>query len=291
MTAWTAAFPALVRDVISLAKPRVTALVLCTTAGGLYLAPGVVAAPLVLFTLLATAMTVGAANTLNCYLERDVDGLMERTRDRPLPAGRLDPRLALAVGLALAVVSVPLLTIVVNPLTALLGAVALVTYVLVYTPLKLRSPIALLVGAVPGAIPPLMGWTAATGSLDPPGLALFAVLFFWQVPHFLAIALCRKEDYLIAGLRTLPIVRGDRAARVHLALWALALVPTTLSLVPLGVAGRLYLIAASLLGAAFIGACLWGLRRDPGRAWARRVFLASIAYLALLFAALMIDAT
>jgi protoheme IX farnesyltransferase len=291
VTARTAAFPALVRDVISLAKPRVTALVLCTTAGGLYLAPDAVATPLVLLTLLATAMTVGAANTLNCYLERDVDGLMERTRNRPLPAGRLDPRLALAVGLALAVVSVPLLTIFVNPLTGLLGAVALVTYVLVYTPLKLRSPIALLVGAVPGAIPPLMGWTAVTGSLDLPGLALFAVLFLWQVPHFLAIALYRKEDYLIAGLRTLPVVRGDRAARVHLALWALALVPTTLSLVPLGVAGRLYLIAASLLGAAFIGACLWGLRRDPGRAWARRVFLASIAYLALLFAALMIDAT
>jgi protoheme IX farnesyltransferase len=290
MTVRAATFPGVLRDIVALTKPRVTTLVLCTTAGGLWLAPGGLGLSSWLLTLLATAMVVGAANTLNCYLERDVDGLMARTRNRPLPARRLSPRIALWVGLALAVVSLPILTFAVNPMTGLLGAVALTTYVLLYTPLKLRTPAALPIGAVPGAIPPLMGWTAVTGSPDLPGLVLFGILFFWQLPHFLAIALYRNEDYAGAGFKTLPVVRGEWVAKVHLALWAAVLVPVTLLLFPLGVAGPAYLACASVLGAAFVVCAFYGLRPGAGRRWARSTFFVSIAYLTVLFTVLLIDA-
>jgi len=289
MTVHAASFPAFLRDVVALAKPRVTALVLCTTAAGIWLAPGSVGAAGALVCLLATAMTVGAANTLNCWLEREADGRMERTRDRPLPAGRLDPRVALWFGVLLAAVSLPVLALTVNPLTGLLGAIALVTYVLLHTPLKQRSPFALPVGAVPGALPPLMGWTAVTGSADLPGIVLFGILFFWQLPHFLAISLYRKEDYAAAGIRTVPVVAGDRCARVHIVLWTVPLVAVTLLPYFVGIAGPVYLAAAGLLGAAFLAACLYGLRPSADRRWARGVFLGSLAYLTLLFAMLVID--
>src|SRR5688572_25744505 len=184
-----------VRDLVSLTKPRITLLVVITTAGGLWLAPGALSPWTVAVTLLATAIVVASANALNCWMERDSDRLMARTRNRPLPAGRLDARVALVFGVALGVASVPLFTFLVNPLTGLLAAIALVSYVWVYTPLKQKSWTALLVGAVPGALPPLMGWTAATGKLELPGLVLFAVLFVWQIPHFIAIALFRQDDY------------------------------------------------------------------------------------------------
>src|SRR5439155_3385439 len=142
-----------------------------------------------------TALVVGAANALNCYLERESDALMRRTRDRPLPAGRVEPWVALALGVGVASTSIPLLGWATNALTALLALVALVTYVGVYTPMKQRSGLALFVGAVPGAIPPLMGWTAVTGRLETGGLALFAILFCWQLPHFLAISIYLADDY------------------------------------------------------------------------------------------------
>src|SRR5438552_3753678 len=187
-------------DLLALAKPRITALVVFTTASGLWLAPRGVPARTVVFTLVGTVLIVAAANVLNMYLERDSDALMKRTMNRPLPAGRMDPQLALRFGLALAAVSVPLLTFAVGPLPGLLASVALVSYVLLYTPLKRYTAAALLVGAVPGAIPPLIGWTAATERLDLPGVLLFAVMFLWQVPHFLAITLFRREEYARAGL-------------------------------------------------------------------------------------------
>jgi protoheme IX farnesyltransferase len=277
-------------DVLALCKPRVTALVLCTTAAGLWLAPGGLGAGAALLALLATAMTVAAANTLNCYLEREADGLMERTRHRPLPAGRLHPRVALWVGVGLSVFSVPALVFAVNALTGLLGALALLCYVLVYTPLKQKSPLALPVGAIPGALPPLMGWTAATGSIEPPGLVLFAILFFWQLPHFLAISLFRQEDYARAGFRIVPVVHGERRARLQMALWSVVLVAVSLAPYALRMAGAIYLAAAGILGAGFLAVALRGLRADAGRAWARSVFLASLVYLTVLFTVLMIDA-
>lgn len=278
------------RDLVSLTKPRITLLVLITTAGGMWLAPTRLSWPLVAVMLLATGAVVGSANALNCWLERDIDRHMRRTASRPLPAGRLDARLALGFGLALGVLAVPVLAFAVNPLTGLLGAAALVSYVAIYTPLKQRSPAALLVGAVPGALPPLMGWTAATGRIEAPAVVLFGILFLWQLPHFLAISLFRKEEYASAGLRVLPAVRGERVTKLHLLLYAGALVPVSLLLVPMGVAGQRYLVVAAVAGAVFLGAGLFGLRKAAGLRWARWTFVVSLVYLTAIFAALLVDA-
>ena len=193
-----------IADYVSLAKPRITALVVFTTASGLWLAPIRPSPGIILVTLLGTVLAVASANVLNMYLERETDALMSRTMRRPLPARRMDPRIALRFGLLLGTVSLPLLSLAVGPLPGLLVAIALVSYVLLYTPMKRRSPASLLVGAVAGAVPPLIGWTAATGTFDLPGLLLFAVMFLWQVPHFLAITLFRRDDYARAGLLVLP---------------------------------------------------------------------------------------
>ncbi len=288
-----ASITANLRDLVALTKPRITLMVIITTAGGLWLAQGhldrTTSWLTIIATLLATAMVVGAANTLNCCLERDVDQHMARTKLRPLPAGRIDPRWALGLGLALGAISVPILTMVVNPLTGLLAAVALVSYVWVYTPLKQKSPIALIVGSVPGALPPLMGWTAATGELAAPGIVLFGILFLWQLPHFLAISIFRQNEYTRAGIKVMPAVQGNAATKRHAALYAGALVPVSLMLVPLGIAGTVYLAAAAVLGAGFFAWAMWGLRADAGNKWARQLFLASLVYLPLLFAALALD--
>lgn len=282
-------FTATLRDLVALTKPRITLMVIITTLGGLWLAPGEVSIVTILATLIATAMVVGAANTLNCWLERESDAFMARTKNRPLPSGRLDPRWALGLGLGLGAISVPVLTVVVNPLTGLLAAIALISYVWVYTPMKRRSPAALLVGSVPGALPPLMGWTAATGELSAPGIVLFGILFLWQLPHFLAIAIFREREYTKAGIKVMPAVRGVPRTKLHAALYAGALVPVSLLLVPLGIAGTIYLSVAAALGVAFFVWSLVGLRAEAGNRWARQLFLASLVYLPLLFAALAVD--
>ncbi len=279
------------RDLALLAKPRLSGLVVCTAAGGMWLAPGRLTAPRAAALLAGTTLIVGAANALNCYLERDTDALMRRTRDRPLPAGRVEPRVALGLGLGIAAFSIPLLGLATNALTALLSAIALVTYVGVYTPMKQRSGLALFVGAVPGAIPPLMGWTGVTGRLDLGGLALFGILFFWQLPHFLAISIYLAEDYARGGIKVFALVHGERAAKLWAALTSIALVPVTLSLVPLGIAGPFYGAAASLLGMGLSACAISGLRRPEGALrWARSFFLVTLAYLTLLFIALFLGA-
>ncbi|MGE0790619.1 MAG: heme o synthase [Sandaracinaceae bacterium] len=282
------------RDLVALTKPRITIMVILTTAGGLALAPTALPISTILFTLLATAMVVGSANTLNCWLERDVDRHMTRTARRPLPAGRLAPGWALGLGLALGAVAVPVLCIVANPLTGLLGAIALVSYVWVYTPLKQRSPIALLVGAIPGAMPPLMGWTAAQGELGAPGIVLFGILFLWQMPHFLAISIFREREYTRAGIKVWPAVRGRAATVRNAILYAGALVPVSLLLVPLGIAGTGYLVIAGVLGVGFFAMSVVGLFRAASselamHRWSRQLFVASLIYLPLLFAALAFD--
>lgn len=285
----TASRETLARDLLSLAKPRITLMVVITTAGGLALAGGVDAWT-ALWTLLGTALVVGSANTLNCWLERDIDSRMARTKDRPLPAGRLDPRIALVFGIALALISVPLLTWAVNPLTGALAALALVSYVCIYTPMKQITPAALLVGSVPGALPPLIGWTAATGRLEWAGITLFGILFFWQLPHFIAIAIFRQSEYANAGFRVLPAVRGVKVAKVHAVVHTVALIAVSLCLVPLHVAGPVYLVAALGLGAYFSRVLIQGLGPEGGAAWARKLFGASLVYLPLLFVALAVDA-
>jgi protoheme IX farnesyltransferase len=277
-------------DLLALAKPRITALVLFTTASGLWLAPQHLGPAGVLLTLAGTVLVVAAANILNMYLERESDALMPRTAGRPLPAGRLAPGIALRLGLALAAVSIPLITFAVGALPGLLASIALVSYVLLYTPMKRLSATSLLVGAIPGAIPPLIGWTAATAHLDLPGVLLFAVMFLWQVPHFLAITLFRKDEYARAGLIVQPNEPGgDRAARANIVRYTVALVFVSLLFVPLGVAGKLYLSTAVVMGAVFLGYGLLGLREDAGTRWARNLFLLSLLYLTVLFGVLMVD--
>jgi protoheme IX farnesyltransferase len=211
---------------------------------------------------------------------------MARTRRRPLPEGRLSPELALGFGVALACLAVPLLLIGANLLTAALGVLAFVSYVWAYTPLKRVSSVALLVGAVPGAMPPLMGWTTSRGRLDAPGLALFAILFVWQVPHFLAIALYRVEEYTRAGIKVSPQTQGLRATRWHIVLSTGLLVLVSLLPFHYGVGGYLYLGCAIAAGVWFLKTALAGFAAPVPGAWARRLFLVSLVYLTLLFAAL-----
>ncbi len=290
MSARAVSFSTTASDLLSLTKPRLSSLVLATTAGGMWLAGmGEVSVGRVLVTLLATAGTVGAANALNCFLERQSDRFMARTRNRPLPAGRMEPGLALGFGLSLAAVSLPALALGANLLTAGLGLVALVSYVLAYTPLKSRTAAAMLVGAVPGALPPLMGWTAVTGRVDTGGFVLFSILFLWQIPHFLAIALFRKEEYAAAGLKSVPLVRGDDSSRAQIVLYLVALVPMTMLPYQLRIAGGGYLLVAAAFGLAFLGLGAWGFFRRLGKAWARQTFFFSLLYLTALFAALMLD--
>ena len=278
------------RDLLQLAKPRITALVLFTTASGLWLAPHGLPLRTVIFTILGTVLIVAAANALNMYLERDSDALMSRTMKRPLPARRMEPKVALRFGLILAAISVPLLTFAVGALPGLLASIALVSYVLLYTPMKRMSAASLLVGALPGAIPPLIGWTAATERLDLPGVLLFAVMFLWQVPHFLAITLFRKEEYARAGLVVQPNEPGgERAARMNIVRYTVALVAVSLLFVPIGTAHAGYLLAALLAGLTFLGYGLLGLRADSGPRWAHNLFLLSLLYLPVVFGALMLD--
>ncbi len=281
---------AVTRDLIALTKPRITMLVLATEAAGAYLAPGHAEAGTQCLALAGTALIVGAANALNMWWERDIDSRMARTKNRPLPAGRLSPDVALGFGLALALVSVPMLFMV-NVATALLGVAALLSYVVVYTPLKPHTHLALLVGAVPGAIPPLLGWATVTGTVGLGGLLLFGVLFLWQIPHFAAITIFRTEDYRRAGLQVVSVQHGERAARQTIALYTVLLVGASLLFVPFGLSGPYYPVAATGLGAIFLALAFRGLRtggRFDANRWAKRVFAFSVLYLpALLIALLM----
>ena len=289
-TAVESSSPRTLRDLIALTKPRITLMVVITAAGGAFLSPGRIEPFRMAVLLLTMSMIVGGANALNCYLERDSDRFMKRTATRPLPSGRLAPAWGLTVGLGLGLTSLPILAYFVNLLTAALGAVALISYVAIYTPMKQASPTALLVGAVPGALPPLMGWTGATGTLDAPGLVLFGILFLWQIPHFLAISVFRQEEYERAGLKVLPSVEGIEATKSQALFYGALLIPVALLLFPLRVAGPLYLASALGLGAFFVGAILKGIRSDEPDVWARRVFIASLVYLTLLFGAIGVDA-
>lgn len=284
--------PSLWRDLLTLTKPRITLTVVLTALGGFWLARrhhGIEPSGATLaWMLLGAALIVGGANTLNMYLERDTDGLMARTRSRPLPSGRLSPAMALSFGFLLSALALPALTFGVNAVTGLLGGIALISYVLLYTPLKRRSTLALIIGSVPGAIPPLFGWTAVAGRIEWPGLALFGVLFFWQIPHSLAIFMFRREDYACAGLKILPEKRGERVTQLHVLGYLVALVAVTLALTPLS--GPVYLTTAAALGAGFVGFGLWGFRAPSSARWAKQLFVMSLFYLVLIIAALMLGA-
>ncbi len=300
----------MLRDLLALTKPRITLIVIATSAAGMAIAPMRIQATAALLSLVGTTLIVAAANVLNMWWERETDGLMARTAKRPLPAGRMAPDLALGFGIALAASSVPML-LAVNVLTAALGVVALVTYVFLYTPLKRHTSWALWVGAIPGAMPPLMGWTSATGQLLPHagaaaphaagslplvspafgGLLLFAFLFAWQLPHFNAIALFRADDYRKAGLRVVSVERGEQSAKRHIAAYSALLVAVSLALAASRVAGSAFELSAALLGALFLALGLGGLSRTTGSRWAKGVFAYSVVYLTLLLTVLALDRT
>jgi heme o synthase len=279
----TATLRAKTLDVVALVKPRIMVMALLTAAGAMTLAPTGIATWRALVLLAGVALIVGSANTLNMWLERDVDCLMSRTKHRPLPDQRLQPATALVSGAVQGAIALPMLLLA-GVVPAGLGLVALLLYVGVYTPMKQRTHWATWIGAVPGAMPALMGWTAATGRIDAAGLAVFGVLFFWQIPHTHAIAIYRQREYDAAGMKTLPSARGVPAARRAIALYLVVQVAVSLLPALLGVAGTAYLVTAIALGAMVL---VQGLRGDGSAKWAREVFLTSIIYMPILFAVMV----
>ena len=275
-------------DYTTLTKPRVQSLLLFTTIATMYVA-GDPSLGLVGLTCLGGALSAGGAGAINHYLDRDIDALMKRTADRPVPSGRVAPASALAFGVVLGVASFALLSLTVNVLAAALALSGLLGYVLVYTVwLKRATPQNIVIGGAAGAVPPLVAWAAVTGSLDWSALYLFAIVFYWTPPHFWALSLLMKDDYERAGVPMLPVVRGETETRRQILLYSVLLVAVTL----LPFAGQLfdwaYLVAAVALGAAFLALAL-RLRRNPDRRAALRLYLFSLAYLALLFAAMVVD--
>jgi protoheme IX farnesyltransferase len=277
-------------DFVALSKPRLNLLVLVTAAGGLYLAaPDGVALSLVLHTLVGTGLVAGGASAINQVWERDTDALMRRTRNRPVASGRLSTHEGLWFGLALSAAGLAELWLGVNPLAAGVAALTLVSYALIYTPLKRRTSLATLVGAVPGALPPVIGWAAATESVTLPAIVLFGIVFLWQMPHFLSIAWLHRDDYAAAGIPLLPVLEPDgrRTGRQALlygaALWPVSLMPPLV-----GLAGAFYMAVATVLGLTLIVMSVQFARHRTVAA-ARQLFLYSITYLPLLWGALVAD--
>jgi protoheme IX farnesyltransferase len=279
------------RDYLTLTKPRIMSLLLLTGLCGMIVgAGGLPPLWLVAVSMLGLALACGGASALNHVLDADIDRLMgKRTRSRPVAAGRIPASYALEFGLALSALSFVLLAGVVNVLTALLALSGVLFYVLVYTKLLKRStPQNIVIGGAAGAIPPLVGWAAATGSLTLPAVVLFAIVFLWTPPHFWALALLIKRDYANAGVPMLPVVRGERETVKEILLYTAALVAFTLAPALWGQFGLVYLVAAAALGAGFL-ALAWNLRRERTPARAALLFHYSLAYLALLFVAMAID--
>jgi protoheme IX farnesyltransferase len=280
----------LIGDYLALAKPRLNFLVVLTSAAGYYL--GAVGRPdwLAMAQAVAgTAFVAGGAAALNQVYERDTDALMRRTRLRPLPDGRVRPDDARIFGLALSASGLALLAEKANLAAALLALATLVIYLVVYTPMKRRSSMATLIGAVPGALPPLIGWAAARGTLTAGGWTLFAIVFLWQIPHFMAIAWMYRDDYSSAGFPMLPVVEPDgRSTGRQALIYAIALVPISLLPAVVGVTGAVYPWVAAALGAAIVWLAA-RFARSRTEAEARALFFGSIIYLPLLWAAMILD--
>jgi heme o synthase len=278
------------RDYLTLTKPRIMVLLLITGAGGMIVgAGGLPSAGLALATLGGLALACGGASALNHVLDSDIDTRMARTARRPVAAGRVPPERALEFGLALSALSYVVLTSFVNVLAALLALAGNLFYVLVYTRwLKRSTPQNIVIGGAAGAVPPLVGWAAATGDLTLTALALFLIVFFWTPPHFWALALLIKRDYAEAGIPMLPVVRGERATARSIVRYSLVLVAITLLPVLGRTLGPVYLVSAAVLGLVFVGLAV-ALERQTTPVRARRLFSYSLAYLALLFVAMAID--
>jgi heme o synthase len=297
-TFWTQAprrnqnFFQVIQSYYQLTKPRIILLLLITTAGGMWIAAeGQVNPLLLLVTITGGALAAASANTINCLYDRDIDYIMERTRHRPLPSGRVHPRDALIFAIALASISFSLLTAFANLLAALLAMSGIVVYVLVYTHwLKRHSTQNIVIGGAAGAIPPLVGWAAVTGDLSWAAWVLFAIVFFWTPPHFWALALMIRKDYASVGVPMLPVVEGEEATAWQIWWYTLLLIPISLLLVyPLGVMGLVYIVVALLLGGLFAYKA-WQLLQNPAsQESARSLFKYSILYMMLLCAGMGVD--
>ncbi len=278
-----------VGDFVALLKPRVMSLVVFTGFAGLYLAPGALHPILALTAVLCIAVGAGAAGAINMWYDRDIDALMSRTRGRPIPAGRLEPGVALGFGVALAVASVLMMGLAVNLAAAALLALTIAFYVLVYTMwLKRRTPQNIVIGGAAGALPPMIGWAAVTGDVSLAAVVLFAIIFMWTPPHFWALALYRSGDYAKAGVPMLPVVAGPAATKRQIMIYAVALVPVTLAPVALGISSLMYGAGAALLGAIFVAAA-WRVMGDASDRAARWMFSYSIFYLFMIFVLLIAD--
>jgi len=281
----------LVADYVRLTKPRIISLLLVTTVCAMLVAErGMPDGWVLLWTTIGGYLAAGGANAINQYVDRDIDARMKRTSGRPVVAGRVSPRSALVFGIALGVLSALLLGGLVNWLAAGLAVLGLLLYVFLYTLwLKRTTTHNIVIGGAAGAVPPLVGWAAATGGLSLEALMLFAIVFFWTPPHFWALALILRPDYEAAGVPMLPNVRGEAETARQIVLWTLVLVGVTLLPAAAGFAGPLYLAAAAVLGGAFVmSSARLVARPDPARA--RRTFSYSMLYLALLLAAMVVDA-
>ena len=277
-------------DFVTLTKPRLNFLVLITTLGGMYIAaPDGVALSVLFHALIGTALVAGGAAALNQVWERDTDGLMRRTRRRPIPGGRLRAVDGAWFGTLLSAAGLIELTWKVNPLASAVAAATLVSYVFVYTPLKTRTSLSTLIGAVPGALPPVIGWAAATGTISIGAIVLFGIVFLWQMPHFLAIAWLYRDDYRQARIPLLPVLEPDgRRTGQQALLYAAALWPVSLLPAAIGLADVPYSVLATLLGAGLIALSAM-FARERTTLSARRLFLYSIIYLPLLWTALVLD--
>jgi protoheme IX farnesyltransferase len=277
-------------DYIALTKPEIISLLLVTTVCTMFIATREMPSLwLILWTTLGGALSAGGANALNCYVDQDIDQEMTRTRRRPIPAGRMEPQRVLVFGLTLAVLSFMVMLLGVNMLAAVLSLSGLLFYVLVYTLwLKRSTPQNIVIGGAAGAVPPLVGWAAATGRVDLAAWWLFAIIFFWTPPHFWALALLIKKDYARAGVPMLPVVRSEDHTRWQIFLYSLTLLPLTVMLFAIGALGVIYLALALALTGVFI----WytaRLLRAATIGWARKTYRYSLLYLALLFGSMVLD--
>jgi protoheme IX farnesyltransferase len=282
---------AVVADYVRLTKPRIISLLLVTTLCAMLVAAGGMPDGwLVVWTMVGGYLSAGGANAINHYVDRDIDARMRRTTERPVVSGRVAPARALAFGITLGAASTLLLGLAANWLAAGLALLGLVLYVFLYTLwLKRTTTHNIVIGGAAGAVPPLVGWAAVTGDLSLGALLMFAIVFYWTPPHFWALALVLRRDYAAAGVPMLPVVRGEAETRRQVLLWTLVMVGVSLLPTAAGVSGLVYLVAACALGVAFIVPA-WLLYRRGGERWARVTFHVSLAYLALLFVALVVDA-
>lgn len=282
------------QDYVALTKPRITLFCLIMTICGVLLVQDNISVLALLMVILGSALSVGAANAFNMIYERDIDKLMMRTRSRPLPSGRLKVVPAIVFAFTLSCTSIVILAYFVNFLTALLALFAILFYTLVYTPLKMKTPLALVIGAIPGAMAPLLGFTAAQNKITIEALAVFAILFAWQMPHFIAIAMYSQQDYQNAGFKIISVVRRPIVTRIQAFLWTLVLFAASLLIVPLHLAGKIYFMCASVLGVWFLFLSAQGVyemysQTSRSATWPKKFFLASLIYLPLLVLSVVID--